>query len=296
MKILGIDIGGTFLKVIFKDGSEIKRFKIKIQEHHKSSKDFIELLKDVVHQFKPDSIGIAVAGLVDKEGLITNSPNLKYLENINIREIIKKRYSLPVFVGNDANLAAFGEYVYGNGKDGRILICLTIGTGLGGGAVIDGMILEGVSGCGMEVGHIIVEKDGELCSCGRKGCLEAYVSSYGLERIYRKLSGEYISSFEIIKLAKEGNESAMKCFDIFTDYFSIGIMNLVHIFNPDKLLIAGGVIENYPQIVDSIRKKVSEITFPLPASVLKVDIAKLGSWSGAYGALAVAEEFDDYSS
>jgi Transcriptional regulator/sugar kinase len=89
-----------------------------------------------------------------------------------------------VFIENDANLAAYGEYVYGNGKDSEILVCLTLGTGLGGGAVIGGKILSGVSGSAMEIGHIAVEKNGLPCHCGRNGCLEAYVSSYGLERIY----------------------------------------------------------------------------------------------------------------
>lgn len=290
MKVLGIDIGGTFIKVISKENERVIKDKVKIEESYKTSENFVNLLKTIIENHKPDRVGIAVAGLVDKSGKITNSPNLRYIENISLKDALQKSFNIPVLIGNDANLAAYGEYIYGAGKDSKILICLTLGTGLGGGAVVEGKILEGVSGCGMEVGHMVVEKDGDICNCGRRGCLEAYVSSYGVERIYRKLTGSQLSSFEIINLAKKEDSYAIKTFDIFVDYLSIGIMNLAHIFNPDKILIAGGVVENYPQLMDSLREKVRQITFPLPASVLEIDTAKLGSWSGAYGAVAVAEQ------
>lgn len=291
MRILGVDIGGTFIKVILKEDEKVIKDKVKIEEHHKTGKGFIELLKTVINRYQPEIVGIAVAGLVDKSGKITNSPNLKYVENINFKDTLQDVFSVPVVIGNDANLAAYGEYVYGGGKDSQILVCLTLGTGLGGGAVIDGKILEGVSGCGMEIGHMIVEKGGEVCNCGRKGCLEAYVSSYGLERIYRKISNKQLSSFEIINLAKNHHKEAVEAFEIFVDYLSLGIMNIAHIFNPDRLLLAGGVVENYPEIIPSLREKVKNITFPCSSSALEIDMAKLGSWSGAYGALALAENY-----
>lgn len=291
MKILGIDIGGTFIKVILKDNKTIITDKVKIEESHKTPENFINLIKMVIEKYSPDRVGIAVAGLVDKSGRITNSPNLRYVENINLKSILQDGCGIPVVIGNDANFAAYGEYVYGSGKNSQLLICLTLGTGLGGGAVIEGKILEGVSGCGMEIGHMVVEKGGEVCNCGRRGCLEAYVSSYGLERIYRKISGTELSSFDIIRLAKQQDSNAVKTFEIFVDYLSLGVMNIAHIFNPDKVILSGGVVENYPELIERLRQKVREITFPLPASIMEIDIAKLGSWSGAYGALAIAEHY-----
>lgn len=291
MRVLGIDIGGTFIKVILKDYKTIITDKVRIEEHHKTRDDFLKLIKTVIQGYRPDRVGIAVAGLVDKSGKITNSPNLRYVENVNLKGVLQDSFNIPVVVGNDANLAAYGEYVYGNGKNSQILICLTLGTGLGGGAVINGKILDGVVGCAMEIGHMVVEKGGETCNCGRKGCLEAYVSSYGLERIYKKVSGREGSSFDIIKLAKQHQPEAMKTFDIFMDYLSVGVMNISHVFNPDKLLLSGGVVENYPQLIEKLKEKVKQITFPLPASVLEIDMAKLGSWSGAYGAIALAEAY-----
>lgn len=297
MKVLGIDIGGTFIKVISKENETVIKDKVRIEETYKTSENFINLIKAVIEKHKPDRVGIAVAGLVDKSGRITNSPNLRYIENISLKDALQKSFNIPVLIGNDANLAAYGEYIYGAGKDSKILICLTLGTGLGGGAVVEGKILEGVSGCGMEIGHMVVEKDGDICNCGRRGCLEAYVSSYGVERIYRKLTGSQLSSFEIINLAKKEDSYAIKTFDIFVDYLSIGIMNLAHIFNPDKILIAGGVVENYPKLIEDITKKSKQIMFPCPASALNIEMAELGSWSGAYGAVALAEKSNtDYSS
>ena len=290
-RFLGIDIGGTFLKVAFKENGEIKTEKIAVKEIQKKE-SFLENLREVIKKYNPSKIGIAIAGLVDKKtGLLTNSPNLKFLEGLNLKEFIEKEFNIEVFVENDANVAAFGEYVYGNGKDSKVLVCLTLGTGLGGGLVIDGKIFSGVSGSAMEIGHITVEKDGFLCHCGRKGCLESYVSSYGLERLYCLISEEKRSSFEIINLAKQNDEKAIQTFEIFTDYLAIGIMNIAHIFNPDTVLLSGGIIENYLDVLNLTKNKIEKMIFPLPFRDLHVNTAKLGSWSGAYGALALAEVY-----
>lgn len=290
-RFLGIDIGGTFLKVAFKENGEIKTEKIAVKEIQKKE-SFLENLREVIKKYNPSKIGIAIAGLVDKKtGLLTNSPNLKFLEGLNLKEFIEKEFNIEVFVENDANVAAFGEYVYGNGKGSKVLVCLTLGTGLGGGLVIDGKIFSGVSGSAMEIGHITVEKDGFLCHCGRRGCLESYVSSYGLERLYCLISEEKMSSFEIINLAKQNDEKAIQTFEIFTDYLAIGIMNIAHIFNPDRVLLSGGIIENYLDVLNLTKRKVEKLVFPLPLRDLHINSAKLGSWSGAYGALALAEVY-----
>lgn len=289
--ILGIDIGGTFLKVVYKDKNNVfQKEKIKVNFYDKVS--FMKEIEKLIEKYNPSKVGIAIAGLVDKKsGQLTNSPNLKFLEGINIKEEIEKSYGIKVFIENDANLAAYGEYVYGSGQGSELLVCLTLGTGLGGGVVIDGKILSGVSGCAMEIGHITVEKNGLPCHCGRNGCLEAYVSSYGLERIYFIHAEKKVSSFDIVNLAKNNDHHALKSFEIFTDYLAIGIMNITHIFNPDKILLAGGIIEHYPNIVEAAQIKSKKIIFTLPFKHLNIEIAKLGSWSGSFGALAFAEGY-----
>ncbi len=285
MGYLGIDIGGTFIKVVYKD-KKIKKDRFR---YEKTKEGFFNTIFEIIEKFKPEKVGIAVAGLVDKKtGLITNSPNLKFIENTNLKEILEKNFNISVYIENDANLAAYGEYIFGNGRESKVLICLTLGTGLGGGLVVDGKIFSGVSGSAMEVGHIVIEKNGFICHCGRRGCLESYVSSYGLERLYCVESGSFLSSFDIIKLAKKGDSVAVKVFDVFTDYLSLGIMNLTHVFNPDKILLSGGIIENYPKLMDDLKVKSESLIFQLPKRDLQIDISKLGSWSGSYGALAYA--------
>lgn len=291
-KYLGLDVGGTFLKIAFKENETIKTDKISIKDFIEDKDKFLNFLTETVDFHKPDRVGIAVAGLVDKKsGLLTNSPNLRALEGLNIKEYLEKKLNVEVFIDNDANVAAFGEYVYGNGKGSKVLVCLTLGTGLGGGLVLDGKIFSGVSGSAMEIGHITVEKDGFPCHCGRKGCLEAYVSSYGLERIHCILTEDKKTSFEIISLLRENDKKALESFEIFTHYLSIGIMNIVHIFNPDKVLLSGGIVENFPETIDLVKSKINSLVFPLPLRDLSIDAGKLGSWSGAYGALALAESY-----
>jgi len=294
MGFLGIDIGGTFIKCVFEDKNGFKTEKVYIREIiEKNDKDgLLAEIEKIVSKFSPDGIGIAVAGLIDKkEGIITNSPNIKPFEHFPIKQALEKKLNIPVLVENDANLAAYGEYLYGAGQNSSILICLTIGTGLGGGAVINGNLLTGVSGSAMEVGHMTINKNGWICHCGRKGCLEAYVSSYGLERIHFFKTDRYLSSSEIILLANEGKEEAMESMEELSRYLSYGLMNLLHIFNPDKILLAGGISEYYPLIAELVTSELKKLAFPLPFRDVTIDIASLGEFSGAYGALGYIKKY-----
>ncbi len=293
MVILGIDIGGTFIKYAAKVDGEIKKDKIYVRDivENGDLDKFINELKSLIRNYDPDRIGIAVAGLIDKkEGKITNSPNLKFIENLPLKDILEDFSKKPVYVENDASLAALGEFSYGAGKNKQIVLCLTLGTGLGGGAVINGQLLTGVSGSAMEVGHITIVKDGWLCHCGRKGCLEAYVSSYGLERIYFMHTHKFIDSKEIIAEANEGKTEAINSIEEFSKYLSIGLMNLTHIFNPDCVVLSGGIVEHYPLITELATSELKHIVFPLPFRDLEIKRAELGEFSGTFGALELAEK------
>jgi len=288
----GIDIGGTFVKFAFGENENIKTEKIPIK-HHVENNDIDSLLEDILSVLKSKNIkklGVAVAGLINKEkGWIDTSPNIPLIEKFPIVDFFSKNLEADIIIENDANAAALGEYKYGNGKDSKILITITLGTGLGSGAVINGKLLSGVNGVAMELGHTTVEKQGLKCNCGRIGCLEAYVSSYGLERIYFLLANKYLSSPEIIALANKGDEKALEAFEIFNDYLSTGLMNIVHIFNPDKILLSGGIPEHYPLIIKMAYSKLKEKAFPLSIESVDIALAKLGEFSGAYGALALTK-------
>lgn len=296
MAFLGIDIGGTFVKYAYEEGSNVETGKIFVKDIVTQGKkdELLKEIQKIVEKFSPKALGVAVAGLIDKKtGLITASPNIKPLENLNLKEELEEILDIPVHIENDATLAAYGEYLYGAGKGSEILICLTLGTGLGGGAVINGKLLTGVSGSAMEVGHMTIDKNGWLCHCGRKGCLEAYVSSYGLERIYFFKTDKHIPSSEIILLANEGNETAMESLEEFSKYLAYGLTNLVHLFNPDKILLSGGIPEHYPALVEMAAADLKTLSFPLPFRDVSIEIAKLGEFSGAYGALGFAKKEEE---
>jgi len=291
MAFLGIDIGGTFIKYVY-ENNQIKKGKFYVKDivEEGDREALLDVIAEIFENHKSKAIGVAVAGLIDKKtGLITNSPNIKPLEHFNIKEALEKKLGVSVYVENDATLAAYGEYLYGAGKDSQILICLTLGTGLGGGAVINGHLLTGVSGSAMEIGHMTIDKNGWLCHCGRKGCLEAYVSSYGLERIYFFKTDKHIPSSEIILYANEGKKEALESLEEFSRYLAYGLMNILHIFNPDKVLLAGGIPEHYPAVVEMATADLKKLAFPLPFRDVSIDIASLGEFSGAYGALGLAK-------
>ncbi|WP_457636360.1 ROK family protein [Persephonella sp.] len=288
MSVLGVDIGGTFIKFAGKSGSDIKKGKIPTESRFDS---ILAEIKNLCKNFHPKSLGIGIAGLYDKKtGRLTASPNIKFLEGIDLKEILEEELDLPVVIENDASAAAYGEYMYGAGKGGKIVVCLTLGTGLGGGVVINGELISGVSGSGMEIGHTTVDLNGWRCHCGRKGCLEAYVSSYGLERFYFFLTDQSIPSSQIIILANEGKLEAMKALEEFARHLSVGLMNILHIFNPDRVIIGGGIPEYYPAVVDLAVSELKKIAFELPFRDVKIKKADLGEYSGAFGAMALAEK------
>lgn len=273
---LGIDIGGTFIKVF--DG----RVKRKIRTP-KSHEELIETLANLIGEER--RVAVAVAGLVDREeGTVVESPNLPFLREREIGKELEERVGTGVRLINDATAAAYGEFISGSGRGAELFICITLGTGLGSGAVIGGKPLEGVNGAAMEVGHTTVCINGWPCHCGRRGCLEAYASSYGLERHYFLLTGKERSSFEVIERAKEGEEEALKALRELARYLSVGITNILHTFNPDAVAIAGGIPENFPLLINWCREEVEKRAFKLTTRKLKLVKAELGEFSGAVGA------------
>ncbi len=273
---LGIDVGGTFIKLF--DG--------KRREKIRTPQGYTELLESLINIIgEEERVTVAVAGLVnEKEGIVEESPNLPFLRGKELRRDLERKSGARVRLVNDATAAAYGEFVEGSGRNSELFICLTLGTGLGGGAVINGKPLEGVKGVAMEVGHTTICLNGWPCHCGRRGCLEAYASSYGLERHYFLLTGKQKSSFEIIEEARKGKEGALGALKELSKYLSVGITNLLHTFNPDRLALSGGIVANFPEIVDWCKEEVERRSFKPTLSGFKLVNAELGEFSGAIGA------------
>ncbi len=288
--ILGLDIGGTYIKIVFKKDNQIIKDKEYIADIKSSADKLIDKIFKILEKYNPKKVGIAVAGLYDeKEERLIQSPNIKSLEGLNIKQIIQEKNDLDIVIQNDATLAAYGEYKYGAGKDSKILVCLTLGTGLGGGLVVNGKPFIGVSGSAMEIGHTTIDTNGWICHCGRKGCLESYVSSYGIERLYFIKTDIYKTSFEIITLANEGKKEAIEVMEEVSKYLAYGLMNILHTINPDRILLAGGIVENYPLIEEMAYSNLKSLSFSLPFRDVDIKLAKLGEFSGSFGALALAE-------
>lgn len=252
-KIIGLDIGGTYIRAAMINGrGEILKketFKTKISQ---SPEKIIKQLKDIIKSLIDDemaSIGIGVPGRIEEQkGLIVLCPNLPSLNNLKLAKIIKDEFKIPAMIENDASCALVGEMWQGTAKDSRNVCLLTLGTGIGGAVAIDGKIYRGSRGMAGEFGHLILDPSGPACNCGQQGCLEAFWQ----ERTHED------------------------------EYLALGLINLWTIFDPQKIILSGGIADdNKLHLVEHEIKKYS-------SNHIILELAKLGEWSGVVGAAKIA--------
>ncbi len=277
----GVDIGGSFVKVLWEDGRKEKYF---IRDLKKDKSSFLKRIREIILEGSPTGVGIAVAGFTSKEGKVYRSPNIPVLDGVDFNELLRGS-GVDFVIGNDVSVGAYGEWFFDH-RDSKILVLVAVGTGLGGGLVVEGKPFFGVCGSAMEIGHHTILKGGRECHCGSKGCWEAYCSSYGLEKTYVELGGEGIRDFEIVKRAKEGEERARRAVETFKEHLYVGLMNMVHIFNPDTIVLGGGVIEGMRDLLEDAQDKVRELSENLPGSYVEIAFSTAGEFLGARGALA----------
>ncbi len=311
MIAIGIDIGGTSIKgaAVYDDGKMLDVFSLPVIKGE-PGEDTIEKLIDLLENYVKDQgiadeiigIGIGIPGLIDVEkGVVVSSNNLKW-ENLPIVEIFKKRLPYPVRIANDANSAAYGEAIYGAGKGIPYVIMLTLGTGVGGGIVLDGELYEGNLGQGAELGHTVVQFGGRECSCGRKGCLERYASATALvfdttkamdehpESLMHRISAEQgqIDGRVAFKAARQGDLAGLEVVEQYIYCLSEGILNYCNIFRPNIVILSGGIANEGDYLFDRINTYLAKERYGFPRSpVVKVVPAKLGYDSGKIGAAAL---------
>ncbi|MGN0677315.1 MAG: ROK family protein [Ruminococcus sp.] len=244
-------------------------------------------------------VGIGTPGIANSEtGIIEYSNNLGF-NNTPMVKYIQETINKPVFIENDANAAAYGEYVAGAAKGAKNAVCITLGTGVGGGIIIDGKIYSGSNFAGAEIGHTVIEVDGAECSCGRKGCFEAYSSATGLIRMTKEAISENPDCIMAKMADEKGKVTARTSFDAmragdpvakavvdkYIKYLAAGITNTINIFQPDILCIGGGVCnEGDPLLLpvrELVKKEVYTRNSPKNAEIV---IAKLGNDAGIIGA------------
>lgn len=292
---IGIDIGGTDTKIGLVDIHQniIVSGKIKTSSSRPSDEVIRDIARETIglldeQRIKPEDcigVGIGVPGTVDrKNGIVLYSNNIKW-ENVELAKKMEEILSLPTRIANDADCAALGEVVAGAGKEYRDVVMLTLGTGVGGGIILDGHIYEGKKIGGSELGHMVIVEDGELCTCGRKGCLEAYASATAIIRDAERIAGKKMTPPEIFDAAKNGDHVLQMVVDLYIKRLGTGITNIVNIFRPQLVLIGGGVSGQGETLTAPLYEIMKEECFGKDKGELPdIKIATLGNKAGMIGA------------
>ncbi len=307
---VGIDLGGTFIKggIVDSDGVILVEGKVPTESElggDKVVENIANLAKDLVKKSGVDSaeivgLGMGVPGMIDsKAGNVIYSNNLNW-KDFRIGEKVADLTGFTVKIANDANVAALGEVKFGAAKAYDDVIMITLGTGVGGGIVVDGKLIEGNKGAGAELGHSIIEMDGEQCTCGRKGCLEAYASATAIIRDTKRAMAEHKDSkmWEIGGLEqvtgktafdyKECDIYAKAVVDRYIKALASGITNFANIFRPQAVLLGGGVCAQGDALVKPLQALVDQEIFAgKMGPEVKIITAELGNSAGLLGAAAL---------
>lgn len=310
--VIGIDLGGTFIKggAVSKDGKIIFRSKKKSGAKEGPLQPVVNMF-EVVEQLwqkmveAPEAIGFGIPGAVFSEkGIVSKSPHFPYWTDFDLKSSLKEKTSIPFVIDNDANAAALGEGWLGAGKGYKHFCCMTLGTGIGGGIVLNGSIWKGITGMAGEVGHIIVEPEGWPCPCGGRGCLETYSSATGITKMAQEKfnDGDYskrlreitndnpanITSELLCKLAKEGDQLSKKIFKKMGKYLGIGFADLINILNLELIIIGGGALPTWEFFIDEAVCQMKMRTYKIPGEKVRIVKAKCGNDAGLLGAAYMA--------
>jgi glucokinase len=309
--IIAIDLGGTQLRAALgtPDGTIHKRVRRKTRAR-RGPEALLKRICQTAEQVWPEeeevrAIGMSVPGPLDPfKGVVLGAPNLPGWDCVPVRDVLKKHFDRPTYVGNDANLAALGEHRYGAGRGYDDMIYITISTGIGGGIILGGQLLLGHKGMAGEIGHMVVQPGGPQCNCGNRGCLEALASGTAIGHQARTLALagrapaileaaggnlDQVSSACVGKAAAQGDKVATKLLRQAGRNVGVGIVNLMHLFNPQCFVLGGGVTQAGDLIFKPIRRTVRRWTMnPLYWEDTGIVPAELGDDVSLKGALALA--------
>ena len=302
--LIGIDVGGTFIKgMILKDKEPVCERQTPTETGEKLADCVQNLVGELIADSGADKsqvvgVGVCCPGVIDGDGAVVRADNLK-LKNYPLKALLEEKLSLPVKVCNDANAAALGEAVFGAGKDYSDSVLITLGTGVGCGIVIGGKLFEGNKKAGAEIGHMVIERGGKCCSCGRSGCLEAYCSARALTEMTKeamkadrtsKMWEKYTCDTADGRTAFEYMDcdpSAKKVVNGYLNYLACGMANIANIFRPQAILIGGGVAAQGTRLTEPLQTLVDSEIFAADYAPVKIKCATLGNRAGSYGAIAL---------
>ncbi|MDQ6931723.1 MAG: ROK family protein [Candidatus Eremiobacteraeota bacterium] len=306
-KAIGVDLGGSHVMagVVSDDGEIGTRHEQELDTLAVDS--VVKAVEDTVAKALADTNGKSVLGIglgspgnIDSvSGTILYSPNFQW-KNVALGELLRKRFEIPVFVGNDARCATLGEYTFGIGRGTQHFVLLTLGTGIGGGIVSAGSLLLGnCAGAGEFGHHQIRPESGFVCNCGKIGCFEAQASGTGLIRHALAVAASFprsallgkdagkLGSKAIRKAAQKGDLHALAAWNNFSDDLALGLANVIAFVNPELIALGGGVSSAGDYVLGSVRERVDQLTTMVPRGATRIEIAKLGNDAGAIGAAAM---------
>lgn len=315
MRIIGVDIGGTSIKsaIMDENGKILQRFSFRV-DYSKKQDDIIahlasEILKNLalmkIDASKVYGIGIGCPGSVNSETGYCDYSNNLHWENLPICDIVTQATKIPSHIANDANAACLGEALFGAGKVYKSLVLLTLGTGVGGGLFLDGRLYEGNGGKGAELGHSLLIKDGRPCTCGRRGCLEAYCSVTALVKDtikamqkdrssamwdYVKGNVRKVNGLTAFECAKAGDASAQKVVDQYIGFLGEGLLNFINIFRPEAIVLGGGLSGQREALTNPLKAYLEKNGYGfggVHSPKVEVLVSSLGNDAGIYGAAAL---------
>jgi|SRR5579871_148112 len=291
---IGVDLGGTNLRAaaITRDGKILEKVSVPTNPllgRESLLREMVAGIADLRSRWGTQTlagIGLGIPGFILlKEGVIRNSNNLSCIEDFPFRDEMERRLETKVVLENDANAAALGEKWMGAGRDVDDLILFTLGTGIGGGIISAGKVLHGFLGMAGELGHLTVVPNGFPCGCGNQGCVEKHASATAIGAMARLNGlGEDLSSEDVYKLAKDGNEHARRIFQSMGESLGVALANVVNIFNFPLYLLSGGVLAAWDFFAPAMIAETRRRSFTFRNSNTRVEKAVLGNEAGLYGA------------
>lgn len=310
--LVGVDLGGTKIATALTDTDcQILKYETARTEASRGADAIVDQMVSEIKRLTAGlpkeavlGVGVACAGLIEPgTGKVLYSPNLNW-RDLPLKEMIESRVPPPVYVGNDVNMAALGELHYGAGKGARQMVCVFVGTGIGGGIVIDGHLYEGANGFAGEIGHTTIDWDGPDCPSGNAGCWEGFASGTAMQRravealdrgevsvLAERIAGDASKMrVELIsEAAAEGDALALRIIEETGEMLGAGCANIVNFLNPERIILGGGVIRGVPQLVDLVREVVRRRALKDAVAATEIVKATFGREAGVIGAAVLAK-------
>ena len=306
--VLATDLGGTNLRLAAINGDGKILYRTKHETPNTERADEIvgaimeaarECTQFIGNNGQIGAIGLAVPAIINaRDGVIMKAPNLPALDGFRLSATLTNELNLPVILENDANAAAIGENWLGASKGFESSICVTLGTGVGGGIVLNGGILRGIDGTAGEIGHICVEPSGAPCGCGSRGCVEQYSSATAIARLTLELETHYpksqlqnkprVTALDVYQAGKSGDELALEIFRQVGFYLGIALADLINVLNPEVIVIGGGVSAGWELFIHHVQAQIRNRAFREPAERAKLVRAELGDDAGILGVAKLA--------